>query len=76
MNKTVINQEIISNVNQMNRNMEEFGIIERREDNDDDDLLSDFDLEKDTSMADTSLCFSEKNIVNEKDPYITSLSED
>lgn len=58
-NKTVINQQVISNVNQMNKNMAELGVLEAE----DQDMLLDLDSEKDSSFTQSSF-FSEEKIVN------------
>lgn len=60
----------------MNKNMVALGVIDQDENEDDEDLLRELDFGKDCNYSELSMVMSEKNMINEKEPYITNLSED
>ena len=80
--KTVINQEMISNYQELNRNMMDFGIMpmmeEETESDGQDSLLKEIEMEmkKDASFSDSTYSNPEKSDIDEKLPYITNISED
>ena len=54
--------------------MAALGVIEKNEEDEDDSLLEDLEFDRDYSEA--SMVMSQKNSIDEKQPFITNLSED
>lgn len=76
-NKTTINMEMISNVQEMNKNMADFGLVPEDQLMLDDNVSVGSKEDRDTSFSQSNISILDYNDgVDEKQPYITNLSQD
>ena len=76
-NKTTINMEMISNVQEMNKNMADFGLVPEDQLMLDDNVSVGSKEDRDTSFSQSNISILDYNDgVDEKQPYTTNLSED